>query len=82
MSYGVGLISRFMHDPGTPHLAVAKHILRYLKGTTDWGIFFPKADDHNGAMLEAFSESDWCGDKVERKSTYGYLFRYLSAPIS
>ena len=82
MSYGVGLISRFMHDPRTPHLAIAKHILRYLKGTTDLGIFFPKADNQNGAMLEAFSDSDWCGDRVERRSTYGYLFRYLSAPIS
>jgi len=46
------------------------------------GIFFPKVDDHNGAMLEAFSNSDWCGDIVERRSTYGYLLRYLGAPIS
>jgi len=34
LSFGVGMISRFMHDPRTPHMAAAKHILRYLKGTT------------------------------------------------
>jgi len=33
-------------------------------------------------VLEAFSDSDWCGDKVERRSTYGYLSRYLDALIS
>ena len=32
--------------------------------------------------LEAWSDSDWCGDKVGRKSTYGYFFKYLKAPIS
>jgi len=31
LSYGVGMISRFMQDLRTPHLAVVKHILRYLK---------------------------------------------------
>jgi len=82
LSFGVGLISRFMHDPRTPHMAAAKHILRYLKGTTGWEIFFPKADEENEVVLEAFSDLDWCGDKVERRSSYGYLFRYLDAPIS
>jgi len=76
------LISRFMHYPRTPHMAATKHILRYLKGNTDWGMFFLKADEQNEVVLEAFFDSDWCGDKVERMSTYGYLFRYLDAPIS
>ena len=58
LSYGVGLINRFMHDPRTPHLEVAKHILRYIKGTTDWEIFFQKADDQNRVVLEAFPDLD------------------------
>lgn len=33
-------------------------------------------------MIKAFSDSDWCGDKGERKSTQGYLFQFLNAPIS
>lgn len=34
------------------------------------------------ARLEAFSDSNWSGDAVERKSTSGYLFLFLKAPIS
>jgi len=35
-------------------------------------------------MLElmAYSDADWCGDKQDRKSTSGYLFKFLNAPIS
>ena len=29
-------------------------------------------------MIKAFSDSDWCGDKGERKSTQGYLILYLN----
>ena len=41
ISYGVGLVSRFMSNPKQSHLAAAKRILRYLKGTLDYGILFP-----------------------------------------
>lgn len=44
ISYGVGLISRFMDDPRQSHLVAAKRIMRYLKGTLDYGILFPKED--------------------------------------
>lgn len=29
-----------------------------------------------------YSDSDWCGDRVGRRSTYGYLFKLLGSPIS
>jgi len=62
ISYGVVLISRFMNNPILPHMAAAKHILRYLKGTLDLGLFFPKKtyqnEVKNGAILEAWSDSD------------------------
>ncbi|RDY02272.1 hypothetical protein CR513_14284, partial [Mucuna pruriens] len=76
ISYGVGLLSRFMDNPRAPHMTAAKHILRYLKGTSDFGLLFPTGNDQNRSCIEAYSDSDWCGDKVERKSTYVYLFKY------
>ncbi|WVY90763.1 hypothetical protein V8G54_036277 [Vigna mungo] len=82
ISYGVGLISRFMSDPRQSHLAAAKHVLRYLKGTADFGLFFPKKCDNVKRALEAWYDADWCGDKVDRKSTFGYLFKYMGATIS
>jgi len=48
-------------------------------------LFFPKRFAEQieaGNVLEAWSDSDWCGDKVERKNTYGYLFKFLGAPVS
>ncbi|RDX77426.1 Copia protein, partial [Mucuna pruriens] len=71
-----------MDNPRAPHMTAAKHILRYLKGTSDFGLLFPIGNDQNRSCIEAYSDSDWCGDKVERKSTSGYLFKYLDAPIS
>ncbi|XP_052736064.1 secreted RxLR effector protein 161-like [Vigna angularis] len=82
ISYGVGMVSRFMSDLIQSHLATAKHILCYLKGTADFGLFFPKKSDSTDGVLRAWSYSDWCGDQVDRKNTYGYLFKYMGAPIS
>jgi len=85
ISYRVGLINRFMNNPRLPHMAAAKHILRYLKGTLDLGLFFSRKTYQNqvknGVVLEAWSDLDWCGDKVERKNTFDYLFKYMNAPI-
>lgn len=41
ISYGVGLVSRFMDDPRHSHLVAIKRILRYLKGTLEFGVLFP-----------------------------------------
>lgn len=83
ISFSVGLVSRFMSKPRTSHMAAVKRILRYLKGTQDFGLLFPRSKRQGGvAEIEAFSDSDWSGDKVDRKSTSGYFFRFLKAPIS
>lgn len=82
ISYGVRLVSRLMNDPRQSQFATAKHILRYLKGTTNYDIFFPKKSGIIDGVLEAWCDLDLYGDKVDRKSTCGYLFKYMGAPIS
>jgi hypothetical protein len=42
IAYGVGLISRYMVKPTTSHLVAAKRILRYVKGTRNYGIQYFK----------------------------------------
>ena len=44
LMYGVSLISRFMSSPTMSHWLAAKRILRYLKSTTNLGIFFIRID--------------------------------------
>jgi hypothetical protein len=45
-----------------------KRIFRYLKGTTNLGLFYKKTNDYK---LIGFCDADFAGDKVERKSTSG-----------
>ena len=42
IAFAVGYISHFMEDPQEDHWAVLKRLLRYVKGTVDQGIVFPK----------------------------------------
>lgn len=68
ISFGVGLISMFMSNPKVLHMATTKMILRYLKGTQNYGLMFPQGNEQIVPELEPFSNSDWSGDAVERKS--------------
>ena len=45
-------------------MIVAKHILRYLKGTVDYGI---KYDVNQKINLEDYVDSDWAGSAIDRK---------------
>ena len=83
VAFSGGLVNWFMRDPRQPYLIVAKRIMRYLRGTLRYGILFPhhtKGDD--SLHLVAYSDSDWCGDLVDRRSTMGQVFLLLGSPIS
>ena len=82
LSFVVGLISRFMNNLKKSHLTVTKRILRYVKGTLEYGVLFPRKTDQRTMSLLGYSDSDWCGDKTDRRSTTWYLFKFLGAPIS
>ncbi|KAG6466231.1 hypothetical protein ZIOFF_075949 [Zingiber officinale] len=69
--YVAGLVSRYMEDPTTTHLKIAKRILRYIKGTIDFGLLYSTS---NHFKLEGYSDSDWGGDIDDRKSTTGFVF--------
>jgi hypothetical protein len=71
-----------MNDPRKSHLTTAKRIVSYVKGTLKFGLIFPAANNEGEAELEVYSNSDWCGDRMDRRSTYGYLFKINGAAIS
>ncbi|KAL6321490.1 hypothetical protein AAG906_018459 [Vitis piasezkii] len=66
--YSVCLCARFQSCPKESHLSAVKRILRYLKGTMDIGLWYPKGDNFE---LIGYSDADFVGCKVERKSTSG-----------
>jgi hypothetical protein len=79
IAFAVGMVSRFMHNPGKLHWSAVKRIFRYLQGTKNYGIGFEKC---KVAEFKCYSDADWAGDKDDRKSTSGYLFLLAGGPIS
>ncbi|KAI0516475.1 hypothetical protein KFK09_009150 [Dendrobium nobile] len=68
ISYSVNCLSQHMHQPLPEHTFLLKRLLRYLKGTLDFGIPINKSN----LSLKSFSDADWAGDPSSRKSTSGY----------
>nr|GEU37922.1 retrovirus-related Pol polyprotein from transposon TNT 1-94 [Tanacetum cinerariifolium] len=71
LSYSVGVISRFMENPKYAHWKALKRILRYVKGTKSFGLFYSSFKENT---LTGYFDSDWHGDVDDRKSTSGYVF--------
>jgi hypothetical protein len=66
--YATCLCARFQADPRDLHLIAVKRIFRYLKGTLNLGIWYPKESSFN---LVGYTDSDYAGSVVDRKSTSG-----------
>ena len=58
-----------MSTPTTIHLAAAKRILRYIRGSFNHGIEFTPGP----LSLSAYTDADWAGDPDDRHSTSGFL---------
>lgn len=70
-----------MHDPRKSHLLAGKKVLRYIKGTWRYGVFFSYGKKGSKEEVMRFSDSDWCGDNLNRRSTTCYIFKFQGAPI-
>ncbi|KAG2769260.1 hypothetical protein Pcac1_g19516 [Phytophthora cactorum] len=68
-----------MENPQEEHWVAVKRIFRYLQGTKTHGIYFKPG---NKIDFRGYSDADWAGDLADRKSTSGYTFMLMSAPVS
>ncbi|GJQ92846.1 putative ribonuclease H-like domain-containing protein [Tanacetum coccineum] len=66
--FAVCACSKFQVNPKTSHLSVVKRIFRYLKGKPKLGLWYPRVSSFD---LEAYSDSDYAGANLDRKSTTG-----------
>ncbi|GJX01287.1 putative ribonuclease H-like domain-containing protein [Tanacetum coccineum] len=66
--YAVCACSRFQVTPKTSHLDAMKRIFKYLKGKPNLGLWYPRDSPFD---LEAYSDSDYAGSNLDRKSTTG-----------
>jgi hypothetical protein len=69
ISYAVQQICLYMHDPRESHMQLVKRILRYIQGTSHFGLHLYRSSSHD---LVAYSDADWAGCPDTRKSTSGF----------
>ena len=77
--FAVSSLSCYMDNPQQSHLQATKHVLRYLRGTIDHGLFFPK---HNSNILQTFVDVDWGRDINTRRSISGILHKLGQSSIA
>ncbi|GKB60374.1 ribonuclease H-like domain-containing protein [Tanacetum coccineum] len=69
LSYAVQHVCLYMHDPREPHFAALKRILRYVRGTMDFGLqLYASAT----TSLVGYTDADWASCPSTRRSTSGY----------
>ena len=78
IAHAVGVVSRFMSNPGKEHWEAVKWLLRYLKGTSKIALCYNKKE----VILEGFSDADLGGCLDTRKSTTGYIFTLGGTAVS
>ncbi|XP_074318549.1 secreted RxLR effector protein 161-like [Silene latifolia] len=71
LMFAASLLSSFMTEPSDINTRIAKRILRYLRGTSNFGVMFESSVE---PKLTTYSDIDWAGTIDDMKSTSGYAF--------
>jgi len=77
--FSVCMCARYQAFPKESHLKIVKRIFRYISGTTNFGLWYPKG---SSCYLVGFSDSDFAGCKSDRKSTSGTCHLFGNCLIS
>ena len=87
IAYQVGVLSRFMANPGRSHWKALQHVLRYLNGTRSHGLSFTRSGTDRQSVeddmtLRGFVDASWANDVDERRSTSGYVMMLANGPVA
>ena len=72
LTYSVNYLSRYMSNPSSEHMNATKRVLRYIKGTSSFGLKYERGMKKHS--IQGFSDSDFPGDSNDRKSTSSQVF--------
>ena len=70
IAYAVGVLCRFVENPGPDHWHAAKHILRYLQGTIHMRLSYSRS--HTSDLFTTYSDADLSGNPDNSRSTGGF----------
>eukprot|EP00253_Pinus_taeda_P004990 PITA_04990 len=73
------VLSQAMVQPTKMFWKAAKHVLRYLRGTSQYGLWYRRTE---GVKLQGFTDAVWAGSLSNRKSTSGGIFNFGSVTVS
>ena len=79
LAYSIHILTQFMQQPQEAHWEAALHVIRYLKGTLGQGILLRAAPPIH---LTGWSDSDWEGCPLTRRSLTGWIVQIGSSVIS
>jgi len=82
IAYAVNQLAKFMSNPGTSHVVAAKRVLRYLAGTTRWGVRYQRQPAESANLLWGYVDSDHAGNPEDRRSVTGFLLYLNGGPIA
>jgi len=82
LAHTVTLLSQFSSRPNEVHLQAAKRVLRYLRGTADWNLHYPKKADDTTLRLLCYSDASFASNLDDRRSFSGYVTKLGEATVS
>ena len=65
--------------PRKPHLDAVRRILRYVKSTLHYGLFYEAGKE---IQVFGYTDADWAGSMYDRSSTNGFMFSLCSAAVT
>ena len=79
IAFSVNLLARYSSTPTRRHWKGIQHILRYLSGTTDMGLFY---SNKSKEKLLGYADAGYLSDPHKARSQTGYVFNYNGTAIS
>ena len=78
IAFAVGVVSRYMANPGKKHWEAVKDMMCYLQGMQQMYICFGRQD----ACVLGYTDANYVGHTDTRKSTSGYVFTFVGGAVS
>ncbi|GAU27876.1 hypothetical protein TSUD_159700 [Trifolium subterraneum] len=69
ISFAVSVVSQFLNSPCQEHMDAVIRILKYIKGAPGKGLIY---EDKGYTQIVGYSDADWAGSPIDRRSTSGY----------
>ena len=79
LAYIVGMLGRYLSNPGMDHWKAIKRVMRYLQRTKDSALMYRKSDQ---LEIIGYSDSDFAGCQDSHRSTSGYVYLLVGGAIS